>query len=594
MMQSPSKNSAATPPITLLDQITTIAPAIGSQATSLPKSIVMIGLESSGKSALFRQLTGHGVGDESNFRGSTIQCRVAQLHQPDKKQNVFLVDTPGIRLQSDSATTQLALKRLQSADVVLLVVRGTHIASEFPTLLAAVAGQLVGKSVALIVTFADRANPVLSRAVKKISAQLGWPAQIVNARDISKTQHAGVLASIALAALVQKPIELNLPALKKINVPTVQPKPTLFEIQKLGVVAAVIAIALMFALPVMLAYLFSQWAQPIVDEWLITPLVASLNTALGAAPLLQEILVGRFGVITLGWYSFLWAFPVVVLLGISVALTEETGLKDRITAVLDAPLRQIGLSGRDLIPVLTGFGCNVVGVVQSRACSTCTRQACVSLIGFGSACSYQIGATLSLFSVVNAPTLFIPYLVLLFVVGALHTRIWHGAQPKQAMQALNEPAFLQYPSRRAVIWRLSAITKQFLLQAMPIFLLICLMAAVVQSLGGLDLIANWVSPVLAIFNLPSSVASGVIFSIVRKDGLLILNQDNGDLLRALSVGNVFVLVWLASTLTACTVTLYTIGQELGFKLAVKVALRQMLTALVSTFFITSAVRMLGV
>ena len=120
------------------------------------------------------------------------------------------------------------------------------------------------------------------------------------------------------------------------------------------------------------------------------------------------------------------------------------------------------------------------------------------------------------------------------------------------------------------------------------------MAAVVQSLGGLDLIANWVSPVLAIFNLPSSVASGVIFSIVRKDGLLILNQDNGDLLRALSVGTVFVLVWLASTLTACTVTLYTIGQELGFKLAGKVALRQMLTALVSTFFITSAVRMLGV
>ena len=39
------------------------------------------------------------------------------------------------------------------------------------------------------------------------------------------------------------------------------------------------------------------------------------------------------------------------------------------TAALDPALRHIGLSGRDLVPVLSGFGCNVVATFQSRACS---------------------------------------------------------------------------------------------------------------------------------------------------------------------------------------------------------------------------------
>ncbi|MDQ3247741.1 MAG: ferrous iron transporter B, partial [Chloroflexota bacterium] len=128
-----------------------------------------------------------------------------------------------------------------------------------------------------------------------------------------------------------------------------------------------------------------------------------------------------------------------------VAICDETGIKDRITAALDAPLRRIGLNGRDLVPVLSGFGCNVVAVFQSRACSRCTRQSCVSLIAFGSACSYQIGASLSLFGSAQAPWLFLPYLLLLFVVGAIHTRLWHralaaGAAPDHLLSRVNVSA----------------------------------------------------------------------------------------------------------------------------------------------------------
>ncbi|WP_425510029.1 GTPase [Verrucomicrobium spinosum] len=50
-------------------------------------------MESAGKSALFRGLTGHAAGDEANYRGSTVVCRRCRV--PDCTCEV--VDTPGIR-----------------------------------------------------------------------------------------------------------------------------------------------------------------------------------------------------------------------------------------------------------------------------------------------------------------------------------------------------------------------------------------------------------------------------------------------------------------------------------------------------------------
>lgn len=71
----------------------------------MPK-IVLIGLESVGKSALFRALTGEAAGDEQNVRGSTVTVRSAPLRTASAQ----MVDTPGIRLSDDSLTSRLALE----------------------------------------------------------------------------------------------------------------------------------------------------------------------------------------------------------------------------------------------------------------------------------------------------------------------------------------------------------------------------------------------------------------------------------------------------------------------------------------------------
>ncbi len=545
--------------------------------TSRARSVVLVGLESAGKSAVFRMLTAERLGDEANFRGSTVSCRRGRAGDDGPE----IVDTPGIRLEDDNLTTRLALGALRAADTVLLVVRATHARTELERLLGVLAEQLAGRRVAVILTFRDRARRELPAFAARLSAVLEVPVVMTNARRPSSRERSEVAGATSTARLFGTPRSVPLPSLTEVH-----PTDSLFE-HRLGALVAVLAVLVLYGGPVYASYLLSQWLQPIVDRAAIEPIKSFVSRIVNGGSLAYDVVVGNYGLLTLGWYSFLWAFPVVILLGLSVAVTDETGLKDRISGALDPWLRRIGMEGRDLAPLLTGYGCNVVAVVQSRSCSTCTRGTCMSMIAIGSACSYQIGAALSLFGAAGRPGLFGPYLVTLFVVGVAHTRLWFPRIASR-LPVLAERAFLQYPSLRAVGWKVRASARQFLLQALPVFVLICAVAALLARFGAMDAVVRAVRPALACFRLPPGVAPGIVFSVLRKDGLLVLNEGDGALARGLSGGQLFTTVFLASTLTACLVTLWTVRREVGWRAALGLAGRQALTSVVSSLLIAWA------
>ncbi|MEM9730546.1 MAG: nucleoside recognition domain-containing protein [Myxococcota bacterium] len=538
-------------------------------------SVVLVGFESVGKSALFRGLTGHATGDEANFRGSTVICRRCHLQECECE----LVDVPGIRLESDSATTALALETLEDADTVMLVVRAPFLLEEARALLETV--RLGGRRLAVVVTFADKVSADLSAAVNKLQAQLGVPVVALDAREMGERR-------TDLFEAIREARPLNDASF---DTPLVQlrarrPPRTVFEHPTWGPWVALVGILGLLAVPVMGAFYLADWLQPTVDAVAIVPLTEALS---GVWPPLAAVLVGPYGVLTLGSYSFLWAFPVVLFLGVASSVAEETGLHDRITTALDPWLRHVGLSGRDLVPVLTGFGCNVVAVLHSRSCSSCSRKNCVSLVAFGSACSYQIGASLSLFGSAGYSWMFAPYLLTVFVVGLVHVRVWNGSLADQAAPRLDERAYLQPPSARAVLWRISVVLKQFLLQAMPIFLVLCVISAVIEQTNAMAALSSLLGPGLGFFQLPSDMALPVLFSLLRKDGMLLLNADSGALLGSLTGGQLFVVVYLASTLAPCLVTLAAVGRELGWRTAGGVAGRQALTSVASAWLISQVV-----
>lgn len=181
-------------------------------------------------------------------------------------------------------------------------------------------------------------------------------------------------------------------------------------------------IFLMFALPIGIAYQFSDWFQ---NQYVSAWIEYLTQTTLLNHDILQHILFGDYGVLSLGTYSLVWALPVVILISLSTAIIDQTGLKSWMIWAIEPSMLWIGLQGNDIVPLLEGFGCNAAAISQAaHQCHTCTKTQCMSLISFGSSCSYQIGATLSIFSVAGKSWLFMPYLILVLLGGILHNRIW--------------------------------------------------------------------------------------------------------------------------------------------------------------------------
>lgn len=548
---------------------------------SRPIDVLLVGCESVGKSGLFRHLTGEKRALTSNVKGSTIAALTAPCKLNSK---LRLTDLPGLQFDMDSKSTQLTLDRIEEEQILLLVVKATELKEELTLLQKEL--NLKGKKVAIVATHQDKYLPSNAEQ-NRVHELLQVPVVWINARRMNQAEQEKVITCIEHAKTwaVTASILHFLPS---------SPNPVnklipILRLRVIGPILACLMILAMFALPVYVAYLFVSWLEPITEQYLLTPITAWLEQI---PAFLAKILVGDYGLITLGWYSFLWAFPVVFLISITTTITEETGIQEHLTNALDPWLRKIGLTGRDLLPVITGFGCNVVAVMQSRSCSSCTRISCVSLLAFGSACSYQIGATLSIFNAAHAPVLFIPYLFLLFIVGAIHTRIWNKNATNELTRITPLP-YLQGINWSAFRWKVSGVIKQFLFQAMPIFLLICLLASVLEIVGILSILRWLAMPLLYLFSIPTDAAPGLIFSFIRKDGLLVLNEGQGSLLMEMSISQIFILVYLASTLSACLVTLFTIGKELSWKHTISIAWKQMLTSVVSAAFLAAGLYFLS-
>jgi Fe2+ transport system protein B len=536
------------------------------------KRVALIGLESSGKSAVFRNLTRSLVPDEQNFPGSTIAVKKKVLG------NIEIIDTPGIRFQSDAVTSKLAIQQFENCETVFLVCRAVDFEREFNQLLENL--DLTRKKVSLIVTFGDKLKDIKKKSLieKKLGKLLKIPVFIVDSRSIDKKTISSMLNSIKDA----RPLPGKFFGIGGLF-ETYKPRKTVFESKPLvSIPISIFAIALLFAVPVFLANSLAEWVNPFAEEYVVNWFIASLSFLPG---IVKEVLIGNYGLLTMGTYSFVWAFPVVLFISFFIALTNQTGLMDRITRPLNILTKKIGLSGRDVIPILTGFGCNVVAVLQSRSCSSCHRKNCVSYISFGSACSYQLGATLAVFTFLGLWWLLFPYLFYLSFISIIFLRVFSQKEAREYKEFFKRPmlSFIQRPSTKAVLWEMQITLKQFLFFAIPIFLLMCILASVLVYIGVFDILITMFGGVMALFKLPAESMLPIIFSAIRKDGILLFLNEG--LREVLNPWQVFIGVYFASTLSACSITVYTIAKEFGIKKALKLSGRQAFISVISTLLL---------
>ena len=218
---------------------------------------------------------------------------------------------------------------------------------------------------------------------------------------------------------------------------------------------------------------------------------------------LAEILAGDYGFVTMGPLLLVWATPVVVLHTLLMGAYKASGLLDRLTNAMNPWLQPFGMTGRELARVVMGFGCNVPAVISARSSSACSRGVCVSAIAFGSACSYQLGATLAVFAAAGRPDLVVPYLLYLGATTLAYARL---IAPQAARSPFNVlltegRVFLTWPRPRAIWLEAQGVVREFLRRALPVFFLITAAASLLHWLGALQAASAVVEPAMAIFRL---------------------------------------------------------------------------------------------
>lgn len=532
------------------------------------QTVLVVGRESVGKSQLVSTLTGRAAG-EANFRGSTV---VVQRYRSGGTE---YIDTPGILRSSDTETTRLALAALTEHDTVLLVVQATSIDQDLQDMLPLIAG----KRGAVVVTFWDKVEPgeAAQKAIDRLAADAGVEIIPVNGRVLSDE------ARQQIAAAVSRPGTFEKSALTARAGWRIEPKAGWLEHRVLGPLLAPFLLLLPAVATIYGANAAADFLHPIVAGW-FEPLIAAVNA--GWPGWLRVILSAQqgefgYGLLNMGPFLLVWALPTVLMFALILGVYKASGLMERINVAIHPLMRPFGLSGRDVVRVMMGFGCNVPAVISTRSCSSCSRGPAVSAIAFGSACSYQLPATLAVLSATAVATgssavlltcLFLGYLLLSTLV---FLRLTSDAQSRSSLNILMTPGrpFMQWPTLSA-LWREAAGTvRQFLFQAMPVFVIICVVASLLAHFGALDLASQILGPAMAVFDLPAQAALPVVLASVRKDGIFLFAADDG-LAFPMTAAQALTAVYLAGVLLPCLVTALTIGRETGWKSTAKLLARQ--------------------
>ncbi len=526
--------------------------------------MLLIGMESSGKTELVRSLTGKS-GESGRFRGTTLACETY------KKDGRTFIDSPGILRSLDSETTRTALQALEEEEQVMLVLHAQHLDRQLPELLPL----LEGKKGVVVLTHWDRANefPHAEPARDQLKAAFGLPVVALDARRPSQEAKEELLQSLDQAGEFPREGPV-LPALRN------ETRKDVFSIPLVG---PLLALALLF-LP---AWFAVKGANAFADS-LYDPLYERLDPLLswfeGQHPWLNAMLAGDYGFVAMFPFLLLYALPTVLVFALFLSLLKTSGLVDRLTVSIENWLRPVGLSGRDLVRVVMGFGCNVPAVISTRACSGCSRGAAVHAISFGSACSYQLPATMAVFVAAGKEELAPLFLLWLGITTLVYVRFTTPKELRDSLNTLQLPPCdpIQLPSLRSVWMETWQTLKQFLQLALPVFFIICFVAALMQLTGLLNLLSKGAAPLMALFNLPGEAATSVILGSIRKDGLAIALLDSDwEALKVPLLTSVQILtaVYLAGVLLPCLVTAWTIAKEFSTRYALKLCLRQIVGAM---------------
>jgi ferrous iron transport protein B len=285
----------------------------------------------------------------------------------------------------------------------------------------------------------------------------------------------------------------------------------------------------------------------------------------------QELLVGEFGLITMGLtYSIAIVLPIVSTFFFAFGILEDSGYFPRLTIMANRMFKKIGLSGKSALPMILGLGCDTMATLTTRILdSKKERIIATLLLALAIPCSAQLGVILGIVAGVSTELLIVVFGVVgaqIFIVGYLASKV----VPGEASDFIIEIPPIRVPHLNNVIIKTYMRLEWFLFEAVPLFMLGTFILFTIDKIGLLQIIENLTSPVIVgMLGLPKVATAAFIMGFLRRDygaaGIFAMSEKG--LLDPIQLAVSLVVIML---FVPCIANFFVMIKERGSKTAIAI------------------------
>ncbi|MCL2761038.1 MAG: ferrous iron transporter B, partial [Desulfuromonadales bacterium] len=306
-------------------------------------------------------------------------------------------------------------------------------------------------------------------------------------------------------------------------------------------------------------------------EGFINPYSVKLAEAVIPWQVIRELFVGEYGLVTLGLrYAVGIILPIVATFFLFFSILEDSGYFPRLALLVDRIFKRIGLTGRAVIPMVLGFGCDTMATMVTRTLETKRERIIATLLlALSIPCSAQLGVILALLSKSGGALLIwsLTLLLIFLLVGVLSSKLMPGETPMFYM----ELPPMRLPQLSNVITKTYTRMQWYFLEILPLFLLVSVLLWLGKITNFFDRVVTAFTPVMAALGLPKDVTVAFIFGFFRRDygaaGLFDLQRKGILDPRQLTVAAVTLTLFIP-----CIAQFMVMKKERGWKVSISIGL----------------------
>ncbi len=254
-------------------------------------------------------------------------------------------------------------------------------------------------------------------------------------------------------------------------------------------------------------------------EGILNPAFTHFVTAAVDLPWLQELLVGQYGLWTMGMtYALALILPIVTTFFFAFGILEDSGYLPRLTVIANRLFAAIGLNGRAVLPMVLGLGCVTMATLTTRILhSPRERLITTFLLALAIPCSAQLGVVLGMLGGVSFTAVCIWAMAM---VGILVLAGYLAAKliPGRRIPLVTELPPMRPPILGNVLKKTGGRLKWYLIEVIPLFLLGTFIMFALDKLGALPAIIRAGEPlVTGWLGLPPEASAAFVMGFLRRD-----------------------------------------------------------------------------